>query len=138
LLAFLDGEQPTTDEHMAIDDRLHGIVAALSGSNLPAQFVRDLRLRTKVFDKGRLPERFVPGCREHSAIIDAVVSGDVQAAETAMRTHLDNVRESIMTYLKRLSEGAPRAYRRCGFVCCQRFSGRAQNSYPRFAPLAAR
>jgi DNA-binding GntR family transcriptional regulator len=103
LLAFLDGEQPTTDEHMAIDDRLHGIVAALSGSNLLAQFVRDLRLRTKVFDKGRLPERFVPGCREHIAIIDAVVSGDVQAAETAMRTHLDNVRESIMTYLKRLS-----------------------------------
>ena len=88
---------------MAIDDRLHGIVAALSGSNLLAQFVRDLRLRTKVFDKARLPERFVPGCREHIAIIDAVVSGDVQAAETAMRTHLDNVRESIMTYLKRLS-----------------------------------
>ena len=102
LQAFLAGEQPTTEEHIALDDRLHATIARLSGSNLLAQFVQDLRLRTKVFDKGRLPERFIPGCHEHIAIIDAVLAGNAAAAETAMRTHLDHVRESIMTYLKRL------------------------------------
>ena len=102
LVSFLGGEQPTTEEHIAVDDKLHATIAELSGSNLLAQFVHDLRLRTKVFDKGRLPERFVPGCHEHIVIIDAVLNHDAHAAETAMRTHLDNVRESIMSYLKRL------------------------------------
>jgi DNA-binding GntR family transcriptional regulator len=102
LVSFLAGEQPTTEEHIAIDDKLHAAIAALSGSNLLAQYVHDLRMRTKVFDKGRLPERFVPGCHEHIAIIDAVLTHDAQAAEMAMRTHLDNVRESIMSYLKHL------------------------------------
>ncbi|WP_210484815.1 GntR family transcriptional regulator [Microvirga antarctica] len=101
LVSFLAGEQPTTEDHIAIDDRLHTTIAELSGSKLLTQFVQDLRLRTKVFDKGRLPGRFVPGCQEHIAIIDAVLAADAPAAEAAMRRHIDNVRESIMGYLHR-------------------------------------
>lgn len=101
-VAFLEGEHPTVEEHTALDDRLHSTLAALSGSRLLAQYVADLRLKIKMFDKGRLPERFIPGSREHIAIIDAVLARRPEDAQRAMRDHLDNVRESILSFLRRL------------------------------------
>lgn len=102
IIAFIDGEYPSAAEHTALDDRLHSTLATLSGSKLLARYVADLRQKTRMFDKGRLPERFLPGSREHLAIIDAVLAQDSEGAQRAMRVHLDNVRESILSYLRRL------------------------------------
>ncbi len=102
IVAFISGEQPSPEDHTALDDRLHATLAELSGSKLLARYVTDLRSKTRMFDKGRLPERFLPGSREHLAIIDAVLAQRSAEAQHAMREHLDNVRESILRYLRRL------------------------------------
>lgn len=98
---FRDGAEPTPQEHVAVDDRLHQIIAGLAGSRLLADMISDLRKRTKIFDMGQLPERFKPGVREHLEIVDAIVARDVTRAQDAMRTHIDNVRSSVLDHLRR-------------------------------------
>lgn len=99
---FRDGVEPTPEEHVAVDDRLHLVIANLAGSRLLAELINDLRQKTKIFDMGRIPERFQPGVSEHLEIIDAILNRDVERAQCAMRTHIDNVRASVMAHLHRL------------------------------------
>jgi len=49
-----------------------------------------------------MPNRFLPGCREHLVILDAIGQGDSQAAREAMAAHLDNVKASILKILTEL------------------------------------
>ncbi len=100
--AFLSGERPSAGDHLAADDALHERIAAMSGSRLLESLISDMRLKTRIFDKGSIPERFEPGCKEHIAIIDGIVSGDPERAQAAMKTHMDNVRDSILNHLTRL------------------------------------
>lgn len=99
---FRDGEIPTPGEHVAVDDALHLTVANLAGSRILADLIRDLRQKTKIFDMGQMPERFAPGIVEHLEIIDAILERDVARAQNAMRTHIDNVRSSVIDHLRRL------------------------------------
>ena len=101
LVAYLEGDRPDAAAHMALDDRLHNSLAIMARSQVLAELIANLRLRTRNFDKTALPDRFEPGCREHIAIIDAVLSGDPDRAEDAMSAHLDNATESILDHLKR-------------------------------------
>lgn len=99
-VAFMEGAPASAAEHMEADDRLHDQLCRMARSRLLAELIANLRLRTRVFDKGAIPGRFVPGSAEHVAIIDAVVAGDAERAEEAMRAHIDNVTESIIAHLK--------------------------------------
>lgn len=99
---FRDGEIPTPAEHISVDDALHSLVANLAGSRILAELIRDLRQKTKIFDMGQLPERFAPGIDEHLEIIDAILAKDPTRAQNAMRTHIDNVRSSVIDRLRRL------------------------------------
>ncbi|MCZ8299724.1 MAG: GntR family transcriptional regulator [Beijerinckiaceae bacterium] len=99
---FRAGEMPTPAEHVAVDDALHSSVASLAGSRVLAELIRDLRQKTKIFDMGQVPERFEPGIAEHLEIIDAILARDVTRAQDAMRTHIDNVRSSVIDHLRRL------------------------------------
>ncbi len=99
---FRDGEVPTPAEHIGVDDALHSTVANLAGSRILAELIRDLRQKTKIFDMGQMPERFAPGIAEHLEIIDSILSKDVHRAQNAMRTHIDNVRSSVIDHLRRL------------------------------------
>lgn len=99
---FAEGAVPTPAEHVAVDDELHATVADLAGSRVLAQLIGDLRQKTKIFDMGQLPERFAPGVAEHLEIIDAILARDVTRAQDAMRTHIDNVRASVIDRLRRL------------------------------------
>jgi DNA-binding GntR family transcriptional regulator len=101
IAGFLTGARPDAATHMAVDDALHGTLARMARSPVLAELVANLRLRTRMFDKALLPDRFAPGCREHVALIDAVLDGDPDAAEAAMRLHLGNAAESILDHLKR-------------------------------------
>lgn len=83
----------------AIDDALHGEIAAAAGNPLMADMIRDLRRRTRIFDLGRLPNRAGAVYREHIAIIAAIEQGDAAAAGAAMVGHLDNVKASIIGHL---------------------------------------
>ncbi|MCX7325269.1 MAG: GntR family transcriptional regulator [Hyphomicrobiales bacterium] len=102
-VAFGEGPPPDPAAHMAADDELHNRLAHLAGSHLLAELIADLRRKTRIFDAGRVPERLRPGAREHIAIIDAVLDGDADAAREAMRSHIDNVRASVLRHLERLA-----------------------------------
>jgi DNA-binding GntR family transcriptional regulator len=95
-VGFMAGATVTAAEHTAADDMLHDRLCRMARSRLLAELIGNLRVRTRVFDKGAIPARFVPGSAEHVAIIDAVVA---DGAERAMRTHIDNVTAAIIAHL---------------------------------------
>lgn len=99
---FLQGERPSAEEHLEVDERLHDLIAAASGSQLLRELVGSLKVKTRMFDNGSIPERFEPGCHEHVAIIDAILARDPALAEAQMRSHLENARAAILAHLSRL------------------------------------
>jgi len=101
-VAFRDGPAPDAESHVEADDRLHLGLVRLAGSKLLEGLVVDLRQKTRIFDTGRVPERLLPGAIEHIEIIDAVMAGDCEGAQAAMRRHIDNVRASVLRHLNRL------------------------------------
>ena len=99
---FLQGPRPAPAEHRAMDDRLHETLARMARSQILAEMIANLRLRTRIFDQAVLPDRFEPGCHEHIEILDAVIHGDADRAEAAMRVHLNAAADRILEHLKRL------------------------------------
>ncbi|MEQ5829033.1 GntR family transcriptional regulator [Sulfitobacter sp. NFXS29] len=96
---FIDGQRPTAAEHSALDMRLHFILAEMAGSNLLLELIESLKVKTSMYDQGSIPDRLVPGCEEHIALIDAVIAKEPDAASAAMKLHLSNVRESIISHI---------------------------------------
>jgi len=86
--------QPVT--HWALNDAVHEAIAAAAGNDLMAGIIRSLRLRTRMFNLKRLPDRFLPGCEEHLGILDAIEAGDCDAARARMVDHIENVEKSII------------------------------------------
>ncbi len=97
--AFMSGPRPSTAEHSALDMRLHFIIAEMAGSKLLLELIEGLKVKTGMYDQGSIPDRLVPGCEEHIALIDAVIAQDQEAARVAMKLHLVNVRESIISHI---------------------------------------
>ena len=82
------------------DDRdFHAAIAHASGNPVLATTIGDLRKRTAMFRLGRLPERLDQVCDEHLAIVDALASGDGEAARTVMQHHIDSVRAHLLQRL---------------------------------------
>lgn len=102
LTQYLHGERPSVADYAQFDEDLHVLIAKTAGSNLLTEMVKGLKLKTRIFDKGSIPERFEPGCHEHIEIIDAVLARDPDRAEAAMRSHIDNARSAILSHLYRL------------------------------------
>ncbi|MGI3211424.1 GntR family transcriptional regulator [Roseovarius tibetensis] len=96
---FLTGPRPAPGVHSALDMRLHGLIAQMAGSRLLIDLIEGLKIKTRMYDQGSIPERFEPGCHEHLAIIDAILARDATQAADAMKLHLKNVRESIISHL---------------------------------------
>lgn len=96
---FLDGSRPNPEAHFALDVQLHLAIARRAGSRLLAELIESLKVKTRMYDQGSIPERFEPGCHEHLAIIDAIVDGAPENAAEAMRLHLKKVRESIISHI---------------------------------------
>ncbi|RVT86950.1 GntR family transcriptional regulator [Rhodobacteraceae bacterium CCMM004] len=103
LSAFLDGERPTAAAHADLDFDLHMTIARTAGSRLLAEMIEGLKIKTRIYDQGEIPDRFQPGVHEHIAILDAVLARDADAAAAAMRTHIDHTREAILGHIHRLT-----------------------------------
>lgn len=101
--SFIAGPPPDATAHMRADDALHQMLAERAGSRLLAELIASLRMKTRMFDTGRVPERLLPGAAEHIEIIDAVTARDTARAQAAMLTHITNVRSSVLAHLERLS-----------------------------------
>lgn len=105
LLALLDrpaGEPADRGMVRGIDNELHGMISDAVANPQLAEIVRMLRQRTLIFDLKSMPERLTESSREHLDILDALERPDPDAAEASMKTHLLNVRESIIARLGRL------------------------------------
>lgn len=100
LIAVQQAETPDLTEHDKIDEQLHGLIASAGGGEVLRSIIFDLRRRNKMFSMKRIPSRFGPVCIEHLAIIDALIEADPESAALAVRTHITNVRESIIQWLK--------------------------------------
>jgi DNA-binding GntR family transcriptional regulator len=92
----MKGPIPDGGNHWGADDLLHGTICEASGNAVLTEMVRGLRRRTRMFNLKRMPERFLPGCREHLAIIEALERGDEKMARRSMATHLENAKRSIL------------------------------------------
>jgi DNA-binding GntR family transcriptional regulator len=99
LLALLESPQPTTAEHWAVDDLVHGAIAEAAQNTLLATLIRDLRRRTHIFNTKRIPQRLRPGTLEHLAMIDAVAVGDKERAQMLMAEHLENAKKAVVAQL---------------------------------------
>jgi DNA-binding GntR family transcriptional regulator len=102
LSQYLRGDRPSVAEYAQFDEDLHILIAKTAGSNLLTELVKGLKLKTRIFDKGSIPERFEPGCHEHIEIVDAILARDSERAEAAMRGHIENARSAILSHLYRL------------------------------------
>ncbi|UXX82771.1 GntR family transcriptional regulator [Roseovarius pelagicus] len=103
LAGYLNGYHPGAVEHADFDFAFHMQIANTAGSSLLAEMIGGLKLKTRIFDQGQIPDRLDPGTREHIAIADAILARDPDAAEMAMREHINNAREAILSHLHRLS-----------------------------------
>ena len=99
IVGFLEGPRPEAQTHSALDSHLHLEIAHLAGSKLLTQLVEGLKVKTRMFDQGSIPDRLIPGCHEHLAIIDAIAAHSADAAAAAMKLHLTNVREAIISHI---------------------------------------
>lgn len=98
---LLASDDPSAGNDWQVDDRFHGMIGQYTGNSVLAKTIQDLRLKTHMFNRERVPERFVAGHREHLAIIDALRARDLETARAGIQLHIDNVKASI---IKKLSE----------------------------------
>ncbi len=91
------GMSPT--RHWAVDDIVHLTIAEATGNQLLKKIIRELREKTRIFDVDRIPNRFDPGKAEHLDIVSALEAKNVDGAVNAMRRHLENVRQGIISNL---------------------------------------
>ena len=88
------------DEQWRVDDDFHHMIATASGNPLLASTVEALRLRTCMFDYGRVPERFLAGCREHLAILASLSERNADEAARLMSAHIRQARDAILLHLE--------------------------------------
>ena len=91
-----DAKIPEFSEH---DRDLHALIASFCGNPVLQRMLQDLRTRLSMFRFGRAPSRCATVCEEHLAIIDALLAGDGEAAQSAMQHHIDQVRAVILERL---------------------------------------
>lgn len=99
IVGFLEGPRPDPQVHSALDSHLHLEIARLAGSKLLTELIEGLKTKTRMFDQGSIPDRLMPGCHEHLAIIDAIAAQSPDEAAATMKLHLANVREAIISHI---------------------------------------
>ena len=76
---------------------LHAALLELSGHGTALRLIQALSSQTVRYQYRTIliPGRSAASVEEHAAIVDAVVAGDADRAEEAMRTHLFNVARAV-------------------------------------------
>ncbi len=83
------------------DDAFHRAVAVAAGFELLPDMLRELRETARRCTISRTHDRFGEQAAEHIAVIDAIEAGDPAAAQRAMETHFDSVRQRFLNWLMR-------------------------------------
>jgi DNA-binding GntR family transcriptional regulator len=76
---------------------LHSVLLELSGHQTAQRLIRALNSQTVRYQYRTIliPGRSAASVAEHAAIVEAVIAGRADEAETAMRNHLFNVAHSV-------------------------------------------
>ncbi|GLZ79211.1 GntR family transcriptional regulator [Actinorhabdospora filicis] len=76
------------------DHRFHSGLLALAGNRRLVSVVADLRYRSRLYGVPALAaaHRLEPSAREHVELLDLMLAGDAEGAESLMNRHLDHVR----------------------------------------------
>jgi DNA-binding GntR family transcriptional regulator len=96
---LLTTKVPDAERQLKADDALHNTIIDACGNSVLAEMVRNLRRRTQFLNLRSLPDRFIPGCREHLAIVETLERQDENAAKDAITNHLENVRQAVLRKL---------------------------------------
>lgn len=81
------------------EEELHLLVADAADNPVLKEVIIDMRTRTGMFRFGRQPARRHEVAKEHLAVVDALQSGDGEAARRAMEHHIEQVRSTIIAKL---------------------------------------
>ncbi|MDB5847826.1 MAG: hypothetical protein JWP29_1578 [Rhodoferax sp.] len=84
------------DAERRLDDEIHEVVVAHCGNQSLARFIAEIHKRIRMRGLERAPDRLVPACHEHLALVHALQARDAGAARQAMMAHLENVRSSYL------------------------------------------
>ncbi|MDB5515518.1 MAG: DNA-binding transcriptional regulator, GntR family [Tardiphaga sp.] len=82
--------------HWTLDDEIHDQIARHCGNKSLERLIGETRQKIRMCNVERRPERLLPACREHLAIVEAIINRDSAAARHAMVQHLTNVRQGML------------------------------------------
>jgi DNA-binding GntR family transcriptional regulator len=93
------------DRFMRMDTEFHSTLSRHAGNNyldFMLGKVGDIILICRHYAIGCIPK--ITSSREHIAIIDAILGGDVSSARVKMREHIENTRDGLLEYISRHPE----------------------------------
>ena len=92
---------PSPQQRRAVDDLLHGTIAAASGNRRLAAAIEDLRQKTRAISIRLLEEAGYPivDFNEHMAILHAIELRNPEQARFAMLAHIESARANILRKL---------------------------------------
>lgn len=91
-----------------LNARFHALLRVIAGHGTAAAIIERLRgqIVRQQFRLAQRPGRAAVSLRQHEEIIEAVAAGDPDAAEAAMRRHLDDVLASVRQLAEEEEDGA--------------------------------
>jgi DNA-binding GntR family transcriptional regulator len=97
---FAEANDP--EGYLGMNDQFHRLLCAGAHNEVLASLVEDLRARLAPFRQAQ-PEievRFSVSHAEHTAVVDAILKGDPEAAYTAMRSHNARLSTTVIRLLR--------------------------------------
>ncbi len=91
IIGLIKASLRSNEQHWLLDDQIHDMIAERCPNRSLGNLIVWLRRRARMCNIERLPDRLVPACREHLAIVEALLTKDRKLARDAMLTHLDNI-----------------------------------------------
>jgi len=99
IVEVIKATKVSNESHWLLDDRIHDLIADRCRNRSLGTFIMGLRRRARMCNIERNPARLVPACREHLAIVDALLAKDGKGARNAMMTHLKNIGAAFLAAL---------------------------------------
>ena len=87
-------DEPGTGDRL--DDEIHEVVVKYCGNQSLAKFMSEIHKRIRMRNLANAPDRLIPACREHLALVHALQARDGTRSRQAMVDHLANVRTSYL------------------------------------------
>jgi len=99
--AHLDCKNAATDDYRRLDSRLHLLIAELTGSNALVNQVAQSRMKVNELlnEFPLLQPNIAHSSAQHEEIVMAILTGQADKAQAAMRAHLDGSASLIRGFL---------------------------------------